>query len=635
MRMSRSEGPGSGISTVSKWWKERPQIEQSSSRWGLAVLCVLLVAIFHLTLGNFATSSNLIGILTNSVPLLVAAVAAGRLLIAGAIDLSIGGSYALLTVVCGYLITHTSSVLVAILGTLVAGAAIGALNGTLARRIQINPIIITVALGSIYAGSALVSTSGNAFFNFPTTFLAISQSEVNGIPFSLIIALCVFVVSSLVLTRTVSGVRSYAIGGNPLAARLNGIRVDRHHLLLYISQQVAMAVAAVLTSAQVGSSSPTTGLGFEISILTAVMIGGVAFAGGGGKPVGIFIGVLTMGIVQAGFVFAGFSSYMQQIAQGALLVLALSVDQIVAWRRNRAKKVGLTTGGDIAELLEIEEVSRPAQIGAPVLECAHLAKAYGAVAAARDVSLTVHAGEVVCLVGDNGAGKSTVIKMLSGVVAPDSGSIAIDGKTISFESPSDARSAGIETVYQELGLVPNLGVALNLTLGREPRRRRLAWLGLIDLREASNTAARQLARVGVKLNDVYRPIADFSGGQRQSTAIARATVDSVKVMILDEPTAALGVRQTANVLKLVRRLAANGSGVLLVTHDVEAIMEVADRVVVLNLGSNLFEGSVAELSQGKLIHLMAGYAPKDEEPARGADLHSAMAPQHAASGGGS
>lgn len=595
----------------------RPQIEQSSSRWGLLGVAVALVVVFQVTLGNFATVNNGIGILTNAVPLLVASVPAARLLIAGSIDLSIGGSYALLTVACGWVLAQTHNTVAAVAATLVFGAAIGFLNGMAARHIKINPIIVTVALGGIYAGAALATTDGNSTFDLPSSFIAIAQTsfqlsvgQTYSIPLSVVVALVLFGVGAFALTRTVSGVRSYAIGGNAQAARLNGLKVDQHTTLLYVSQQVAMGATAVLTASQVASASPSTGTGFEISVLTAVMLGGVAFSGGGGKPLGIFVGVITIGVLQAGFVYAGFNSYVQQIAQGTLLVLALSVDQVVGWWRSRAR---LEAGPGAAEPIEPAPFEARADRNdqaarGNVLECRSLSKTYGAVAAVRDVSFNVRAGEVVCLVGDNGAGKSTVIKMISGASAPDSGRIVVDGADASFSSPSDSRRSGIETVYQDLGLAPNIGAALNLCLGREPRRRGFEFLGLIDMRAAAQLAKDRLETVGVTLSDYFRPIGDFSGGQRQSTAIARAIVAGTKVLILDEPTAALGVRQTKNVLSLVKRVADSGAGVVLITHDVESIMEVADRVVVLALGTVLHDGPVSELTAGKLIHLMAGYS---------------------------
>lgn len=237
-----------------------------------------------------------------------------------------------------------------------------------------------------------------------------------------------------------------------------------------------------------------------------------------------------------------------------------------------------------------------------MLRATGLTKSYGPVMAVRDISLAAHAGQVTCLLGDNGAGKSTLIKMLSGVLGPDSGTIELQGEAQSFSGPSDARAAGVETVYQELALCTNLGAALNLVLGTEPRR-----LGLLDLRAAERIARDRLAALGTSLDDQFRPVGELSGGQRQSVAIARVVVDQVKVVVLDEPTAALGVRQTGNVLRLARRLAEEGAAVIMITHDVDSVKAVADHVVVLNLGRVVFDGPADSIDTGQMIHLMAGY----------------------------
>jgi ribose/xylose/arabinose/galactoside ABC-type transport system permease subunit/ABC-type branched-subunit amino acid transport system ATPase component len=592
-------------------WRGRFQLEQSSSRWGLAALALVLFVAFHLLYGNFATWSNGVNILTNAAPVLIAAIPAARLIIAGNVDLSIAGSYALLSIVCGWALKETGSPIAAIVVTLVAGAVLGVLNGMLVRFLRISPIIVTIALMGIYTGTALTLTNGASIFGFPQGFLTISQGRILGVPGSLVVAMVIFVTASWYLTRTVSGVRSYAIGGNERASELVGINVGRHVILLYVMMQVAMGICAVITASQVGTATPQTGLGFEFAVLTAVMLGGVSFNGGSGRPLGILFGVATLGILQTGFVFAGFNSYSQQVAQGLLLLIALSLDQMLAKRSQRLRHRALT---DDDETLEAGTASAPDDrfedrtIGPVVLAGRGLQKAYGSVVAVREVSLEVRAGEIVCLAGDNGAGKSTVIKMLSGATVPDAGTIEIAGEPVSLETPTHARDLGIETVHQELTLAPNLGAAVNMALGREPALKRLPFPKVLDRQSTLATAKERLGTLGVsRITNYLRPVAEMSGGQRQSITIARTAQDGIRLVILDEPTAALGVKQTANVLNLIRHLASQGTGVILVTHDVGTILEIADRVIVLSLGAVIHDGARADLTEPELIHLMAGY----------------------------
>jgi ABC-type sugar transport system ATPase subunit len=199
--------------------------------------------------------------------------------------------------------------------------------------------------------------------------------------------------------------------------------------------------------------------------------------------------------------------------------------------------------------------------------------------------------------------------MLSGAITPDRGSMEINGQPVVLGSPQEARAAGIQTTYQDLALFPNLGATYNLILGSEPRQRDWGIFSLRDDKAARAIAQQRLAELGIALEDYDLPIGLLSGGQKQSVALARVATDDVKVVILDEPTAALGVKQTRNVLALVRRLAARGAGIIFISHDIETIFKVADRVFVLRLGEVVFEGATAEVDRLRLLQLMAGASP--------------------------
>ena len=588
-------------------WRNRRQIERSSSRSGLWVLAGLLLVFFELHVGGFVTRGNLVQIGQNLAPTLIAAIPAARLLITGNVDLSIAGGFAMLGVLSGYLLQSTGSALAAVALTLLAGALVGTLNGVLVRVLAISPIIVTLALGTVYTAVALLTTNGVALYEFPVTFSDVGRTFVAGVPLTVLIALGVFALGAFHLSRTVSGLRSYAIGGSLEATRLSGVRADRHVLLLYTYMGASVALLALVVVAQIGSASPTSGVGFEIDVLTAVILGGVAFQGGAGRWSGVLIGVVVLGVLQAGFVFEGLNSYYQLLAKGMLLLVALGADQLVAARRRRR---GAGTAGPAAattSTLDVQPRTSTTGTRPGGLTCTGLQRSFGPVTAVRDVSFTARRGEVTCLLGDNGAGKSTLIKMLSGVLRPDAGEVRVDGAVMDFAEPADAHEAGVYTVYQDLALSTNLGAALNLVLGAEPRKPGWAWLDLLDRAASERLARERLSALGIDLTDYFRPVSELSGGQRQCVAIARVNVGDASVVILDEPTAALGVRQTANVLGLARTLADQGSAVIMITHDVESVVQVADHVVVLNLGAVLHDGPASEVSAGQLIHLMAGY----------------------------
>ncbi len=235
-----------------------------------------------------------------------------------------------------------------------------------------------------------------------------------------------------------------------------------------------------------------------------------------------------------------------------------------------------------------------------ILSLRGITKTFGAVAALTDVDLDVAAAQVVAIVGDNGAGKSTLVKVLSGVHAPDSGTITFEGREVEIPTPAAAQQLGIATVYQDLALCENLNVVENLFLGQELRPSRLDE---VSMEVKSWELLRELS---AKIPTVRIPIASLSGGQRQTVAIARSLLGDPKIIILDEPTAALGVAQTAEVLNLIERLRQRGHGVIMISHNMADVKAVADTVVVLRLGRNNGVFEVGDVSQEDIIAAITG-----------------------------
>lgn len=228
----------------------------------------------------------------------------------------------------------------------------------------------------------------------------------------------------------------------------------------------------------------------------------------------------------------------------------------------------------------------------PLLDCKGITKVFGGVHALKGVDLTVSAGEVVALVGHNGAGKSVLVQIISGVFPPTSGAMSVAGSRAVLASPADARRHGIETIFQNLALADNLDAAANFFLGRELKTR----FGFLDHKRMLAETRAALAALNPEMNDIERPVRDMSGGQRQAIAIARAIHFDVKLLIMDEPTAALGPHETAQVGALIKRLLAQGIGILLVSHDVRDVIRLADRIVVLK------GGEVAGVLEAKSTH---------------------------------
>ncbi len=595
--------------TLASWWRPRNHIGGATGRVGLIALAAALVALFAIANPNFIGSGNVSTILVNVSGTLVAAIAMARLLIAGQIDLSIGGMMALVAVSGAWVMRATDNFVIGALATIAFGLLFGLVNGILVRILKISPIIVTLALLGVYSGLAFVITQSRPIFELPDEIALVGRLRVAGVPVVILIAGVVFILGAIALTRTVGGVRSYAIGGDARAASALGINVPRHLVFLYVYMGGSVGLVALLTFGRLGSASPNLGVGLEIAVITAVILGGVGFAGGTGRPLGVFFGVITIGILNAGLIFVGISDYWQRVIGGAVLLLALGADQLNEFRRSRSRRAATDRVDGTREEGLVDPASLKAHVppGPVALSARELRKAYGAVTAVSDVSLQLRAGQVTCLLGDNGAGKSTVIKMLSGLVHPDGGSIELaDGQPTTGLDSLELRELGVETVYQDLAVAPNLGAAYNLALGREPRKFGRGSLAFFDRQTAIADASERLGSLGISLDDYLAPVASLSGGQRQCVAIARSDVADVKVVILDEPTAALGVRQRSLVLRLARTLADRGAAVLMITHDVESVGLIADRVVVLNLGRVSFDDDASTVSTRDLIHLMAG-----------------------------
>jgi D-xylose transport system ATP-binding protein len=243
-----------------------------------------------------------------------------------------------------------------------------------------------------------------------------------------------------------------------------------------------------------------------------------------------------------------------------------------------------------------------AQMSAPPLLALHgVFKRFGAVQALADVDLEIHAGEVIALLGDNGAGKSTLIKVIAGVDPADEGIIEWEGRPVHIVRPHDAHHLGIATVYQDLALCDNLDVVGNLFLGREIRR-----IGVLNEVEMERRTRDLLDTLSIRIPDVRRPVASLSGGQRQTVAISRSLVGEPRLVLLDEPTAALGIEQTAQVLDLVERLRDRGLGVLLISHNLGDVKAVADWIAVLRLGHNNGFFDVTTTSQEQIISSITG-----------------------------
>ena len=251
-----------------------------------------------------------------------------------------------------------------------------------------------------------------------------------------------------------------------------------------------------------------------------------------------------------------------------------------------------------------------------ILEARNIVKRYGHVTALNGANLDLRAHEVLAIIGDNGAGKSTLIKVLCGAVIPDEGEVLLDGVPVHFHSPLDPRKRGIETVYQDLAVAPALDIATNLFLGREVRRHGLlgSWFRMLDKGRMKREAQQKMEELKFHLPSIDSAVEDLSGGQRQGVAVARSALFARRLVIMDEPTAALGVRESGEVLNLIRTIRDRGLPVILISHNMPHVFELADRIHIMRLGRRVALTTPRQHSMAEVVAIMTGALPGNEQP---------------------
>jgi ribose/xylose/arabinose/galactoside ABC-type transport system permease subunit/ABC-type branched-subunit amino acid transport system ATPase component len=600
----------------------------SAQGGGLFVALILLSLYFSASTGSFFTRSNILVVLEQVSVLGMVAVPGAMLLVSGNLDLSVGSVAGLSAAMFGTFdkIFHWPTLLAAI-GALAVGALWGTMNGALISYLGFSPVIVTLGGFAGAAGLAQTITSDVTRSGFGNAFDNLGDGTLAGIPLPVIIFFAVFLIGAYIWYETRTGRHLIAIGANKDAATALGVASKRLPFVIYVLSGTAAALGGLILTAQLDGASVQIGVGLELQVLTAILLGGVAFNGGRGSLWGTLAGILFIGVLDDGLILINVGPYVADLAVGAALVVAAALDVLY----QRLEKVPVAETAE-AEALETDRPDTPgsgdgadagpapgvaagapetdgiaagrpgpvpgetgdgtragAGTGAPTLEVLDITKRFGPVVALRGVSLSLGQGEVLGLVGDNGAGKSTLISIISGVARPDSGQIRLNGKPWAESGALTIREAGIETVFQNLALVPTLSIAENMYLGRElygPGR--LAMLARrIDKRRMRREVEAAFSRLGLRMPPVTAKAGALSGGQRQAVAVARAVLWGSRVVIMDEPAAALGVQQTEAVLALIEGLKASGVATLLVSHNMEHVLRVADRVAVFRLGRKI------------------------------------------------
>ena len=371
-------------------------------------------------------------------------------------------------------------------------------------------------------------------------------------------------------------------------------------------------VAGVVVAVQYFSIDANRGVGWELIAIAMTVIGGTLLTGGYGSVLGTVLGAFMYAMVNAGLLLIGLQGYWVNIFLGIVVLVAVLVNRLVIDRfvmsSDRAaleQPVVLAEARAVSNAVSVDpalaagRVRSLAVAAKPVVALRDVTMSFQSVTALRNITMEAHVGKVLALLGDNGAGKSTLIKVLSGVYQPTSGSVEVDGRPVTLRSAHDARAAGISTVFQDLAVCDLMSIARNMVLGNEPTKG-FGPFRVYDPKKADRITTDALATLGVDLRRrLSDPAATLSGGQKQAVAIARAIVYGSRCLILDEPTAALAVRQTQQVLDQVRHARDAGQAVILIMHNLQQALSVADEVIVLARGRVMgqFSGADADLER--------------------------------------
>ena len=569
----------------------------------------------------FLTQDNGINVASLAAQYGIVAVGVTVLMIAGQFDLSVGTIVGLTGWAMYYFGNHLSlPAIVTILCTLAFGTLLGAINGIILVRTGLPSFIITLASSLVYRGILTMNTSGfPVVVKFPDSYAqVIAGKHLFGYRMSLLWFLVVAVLATLFLLRTRMGNWAFAIGQNPTTAKNLGVPVARTTVTLFALSGFTSGIAGVVVAVQYFSIDANRGVGWELIAIAMAVIGGTLLTGGYGSVLGTVLGAFMYAMVNAGLLLIGLQGYWVNIFLGIVVLVAVLINRVVIDRfvmsPDRpgleqpiivADETGPPGGTDPPDATRADAARGGAGVTAPVVSLRDVTMTFQSVTALRNVSIEAHAGKVLALLGDNGAGKSTLIKVLSGVYQPTSGSVEIDGRPLTLHSAHDARGAGISTVFQDLAVCDLMSIVRNMVLGNEPCKR-FGPLRIYDAKKADRVTAEALAALGVDLlRRLSDPAATLSGGQKQAVAIARAIVYGSRCLILDEPTAALAVRQTQQVLAQVRRARDAGQAVILITHNLQQALSVADDIVVLARGRVTGQFSSAEVDIERVTQLVA------------------------------
>lgn len=567
----------------------------------LIVACLLYVG-FAISVPNYLTGVSQQQLMRDVAEPGLLAIAMAVAVLSGGIDLSIGATFAVANLAALYFFrVHGMPLEIVTLIALGLGLTVGAINGLLIAVVRTKPFLTTLAVMIILRAGYEWLASENS------TELAIAMHTTPGwqflgsgfllgAPTNMVALLIVAAAMHFFVTRVRPGLHIMAVGSSPRAARNGGIKVRRTLFAAYLLSGSIAALAGLFYAARQNSAGSDTGVGLEIAALTAVMVGGISLAGGRGTIVQAVLGAVVTYLLLSGFLRMGLPGALISSLSGAILIAAMLFSGLLTGRnvarrggRDMRRRADPPTGTKETAGLAIDD---------PItLELRAAGKAYGGIHVLEDIDFLARPGEIHALMGENGAGKSTMSKIISGDVPLSSGSLLVNGESMRFSSPAESISAGISMVYQETSLIPSMTAAQNMVLGQEPLITRFAELhaaaqSLLDDLEFDVDATARVDQLGT--------------ARRQMVEIARAVWLNARVIIFDEPTGSLTAPEIEQFLGLMKRLRSRGVTVIFITHALEEALSVSDRITVLRDGRLVTSAPAGEFDRKSLVRHMVG-----------------------------
>ena len=546
----------------------------------------------------FLSLQSLLNILQQTSVVALVALAMSAVIVARGIDLSVGAVLAVSGIVAAQALAFTGgSAVAAIIAAIAVGASVGLVNGLMISFLGISPFLATLATMAAARGGALSISSASSIQVTDPVLIWAGSAQMFGVPVPFIIALLACLVWAWIFSRTVFGRWIFAVGGNRAAARASLVPVRFVEVMVYVLAGASAGLGSVIVIGRLGSAQPLAGVGLEFAAITAAVIGGTKLSGGEGRILGTALGCLLVGCINVGLAFQQVPQQIIYFVTGLLILFAVALSRV----EGRLFKLAGRSGSRQAAQSESGPVEAAAEkTSARKIELRDITKTFGGVNALSHVDMVVRSGEVVALAGENGAGKSTLVKCLSGVHMPDSGQILLDGNVVELTNVSRGRAAGVAVIHQHFPLVSALTVAENIFLGAEPLRG-----ALIDRGAMRRQARRILSEIDLDIDPNAR-LSTLTVGQRQLVEIAKCLASHAWLVIMDEPTSALTNKERDKLYAIVNALKKSGCAVLYISHKLEEIFELSDRIVVLRDGKLSGTGRTSDLDEHKLIEMTVG-----------------------------